>query len=92
MLIVVEHSAEEEVLQNLMKIEGVEEASLVLGEYDIHCRLRADSMGEIKEIVIKVRKLRIITSETLIVVEKPQRPRRPRNNRIRRLRHKQARH
>jgi len=65
-LIVVEHGADEEVLQNLTKIEGIEEPSLVLGEYDIHCKLRANNMKKFREIVAKVRKLRILTSETLI--------------------------
>ncbi len=37
MLIVVEHGAEHEVLDALMKFEGVIESSLVYGEFDIHC-------------------------------------------------------
>ena len=35
MLIVVEHGTDEEVLNELMKLEGVTEASLVYGEYDV---------------------------------------------------------
>ncbi len=92
MLIVVEHGAEQEVLQNLRKIEGIEEVSLVLGEYDIHCKLKADSVSEITEIVIKVRKLRILTSETLIALEESQRFRKLKNHKIRTLGHKRARH
>ena len=92
MLIVVEHGAEEEVLQNLRKIEGVEEASLVLGEYDIHCKLKADNVSKITDIVIKVRKLEILTSETLIALEKSQRYRKLANSKIRKLGHKRARH
>ena len=92
MLLVVEHGADEEVLQNLMKIEGIEEASLILGEYDIHCSLRVDSMSKMREIITEVRKLRILTSETLIVYKKAPRVRKLTNNRIRRMGHKRARH
>jgi DNA-binding Lrp family transcriptional regulator len=92
MLLVVEHGADEEVLQNLTKIEGIEEASLVLGEYDIHCKLRVESMKKMREILAKVRKLRIMTSETLVAYEKAPRVRKVTNRHIRKLGHKRARH
>ena len=92
MLLVVEHGADEEVLQNIVKIEGVEAASLVLGEYDIHCKLRVDTMKEMREILAKVRKLRIMTSETLVAYEKAPRVRRITNRHIRKLGHSRARH
>jgi len=92
MLLVVEHGADEEVLQNLMKIEGIEEASLVLGEYDIHCKLRVNSMKKIREAVAKIRKLRILTSETLIAYEKAPRVKRLTNRHVRKMGHKRARH
>ena len=92
MLLVVEHGADEEVLQNLMKIEGIKEASLVLGEYDVHLKLRVDSMSKLREIVAEVRKLRILTSETLIAYKKAPKVRRITNRHIRNLGHKRARH
>ena len=92
MLLVVEHGADEEVLQNLMKIEGIKEASLVLGEYDIHCKLRVSSMKKIREVVAKIRKLRILTSETLIAYEKAPRVKRITNRHVRKIGHKRARH
>ena len=92
MLLVVEHGADDEVLQNLMKIEGIEEASLVLGEYDVHCKLRVGSMSEVREVVAKVRKLRILTSETLVAYKKAPKVRRLTNHHIRRIGHKRARH
>jgi len=92
MLLVVEHGADDEVLQNLMKIEGIEEASLVLGEYDVHCKLRVDSMSKVREVVAKVRKLKILTSETLIAYKKTPKVKRLTNNNIRRMGHKRARH
>ena len=92
MLLVVEHGADEDILQDLTKIEGIAESSLVLGEYDIHCTLRVDSMKEMREVIAKVRKLRILTSETLIAYEKAPRVRKVTNNHIRKLQHKRARH
>ena len=92
MLLVVEHGADEEVLQNLTKIEGIEEASLVLGEYDIHCKLRVESMKKMRELLAKVRKLRILTSETLVTYEKAPRVRRITNSHIRKMGHTRARH
>jgi len=92
MLLVVEHGADEEVLQNLTKIEGVEEASLVLGEYDIHCKLRVDSMKEMREVLDRIRRLRILTSETLVAYEKAPRVKKVTNRHVRKLGHKRARH
>ena len=92
MLLVVEHGADEEVLQGLMEIDGIAEASLVLGEYDVHCKLRIDSMKKMREVIAKVRKLRILTSETLIAYEKAPRVKRITNSHIRKLGHKRARH
>ena len=93
MLIVVEHGAEHEVLDALMKFEGVVESSLVYGEFDIHCKLLVESMEELREVHDEVRKLRILTSETLIAYERaPRKKKRVRNHTIRKLGHKRARH
>ena len=92
MLLVVEHGADEEVLHDLTKIEGIAESSLVLGEYDIHCKLRVESMKKLRQILAKVRKLRILTSETLIAYEKAPRVRRVTNRHVRKMGHNRARH
>jgi DNA-binding Lrp family transcriptional regulator len=68
-LLVVDHGTDEEILRDLIKIEGITEASLVYGEFDIHCKIEVDTMDELKEVIKKIRKLRIITSETLIAYE-----------------------
>ena len=68
-LIVVDHGTDQEVLRDLIKIEGITEASLVYGEFDVHCKIKVDNMDELKEVITKIRKLRIITSETLIAYE-----------------------
>ena len=69
-LIVAEHGADDEVLKALMKIEGVAEASLVYGEFDIHCKIEVENMAKLKEVIAKIRKLKIITTETLIAYER----------------------
>ena len=93
MLIVVEHGAEHDVLADLMKFEGVVESSLVYGEFDIHCKLNVESMDKLKEALEKVRKLRILTSETLIAYERaPRKGRVLKNNHIRKLGYKRVRH
>ena len=92
MLLVVEHGADEEVLQELSEVDGIEESSLVLGEYDIHCKLKVDNMEKLRRILAKVRRLRILTSETLIAYKKGPRVKKVTNHHIRKLGHKRARH
>ncbi len=92
-MIVVEHGAEHWILEALMKFEGVEEASLVYGEFDIHVKVLVENMEKLREVHDKVRKLRILTSETLIAYERaPRKKRSVGNNHVRRLSHKRARH
>ena len=93
MLIVVEHGAEHEVLDALMKFEGVVESSLVYGEFDIHCKFLVESMEKLREVHDEVRKLRILTSETLIAYERaPRKGRVLKNSHVRKLGHKRVRH
>jgi DNA-binding Lrp family transcriptional regulator len=91
-LIVVEHGAEHDVLADLMKFDGVVEGSLVYGEFDILCKLVVESMEKLKEVHDKIRKLRILTSETIIAYERAQGKRSVKNHHIRKLGHKRARH
>ena len=69
-LITVEHGTDEEVLKDLIAIEGVTEASLVYGEFDIHCKIDVDTMAELRKVIVEIRKLRVITTETLIAYER----------------------
>ena len=92
-LIVVQHGAEHKVLEDLMIIDGVVEASLVYGEFDIHVKIVVKDMEKFREVHDKIRKLRILTSETLIAYERsPSRKRSVRNHHVRKLGHKRARH
>jgi DNA-binding Lrp family transcriptional regulator len=73
-LINTEIGSEADVLRDLKKVEGVEEAHAVYGVYDIIARVKADTMDKLKEIVTwKVRRLdKVRSTLTMIVVEEAQ--------------------
>ena len=60
-----------DVLKDLKKVEGVDEAFAVYGVYDIIARVRAESMDKLKEIVTwHIRRLdKVRTTLTMIAVE-----------------------
>jgi DNA-binding Lrp family transcriptional regulator len=70
-LINAEIGSEEEVLKELKKVEGVVEAFVVYGVYDVVAKIRADTMDRLKDIVTwHVRRLNKVRSTlTMIVVE-----------------------
>ncbi|HUK85339.1 MAG TPA: Lrp/AsnC ligand binding domain-containing protein [Candidatus Acidoferrum sp.] len=70
-LINVESGAEQEVVNDLKKIEGVEEAYFSYGVYDIITKIKADSMERLKDMVTqKVRAIgRVRSTLTLILME-----------------------
>lgn len=63
--------SETDVLEKVRGVNGVVEAFVVYGVYDIVAKLRAKTLGELKEIVLQcIRKRSSITSTlTLIVAE-----------------------
>jgi DNA-binding Lrp family transcriptional regulator len=63
--------SESDVLKEVKKVEGVEEASAVYGVYDIVARVKADAMDKLKEIVTwRIRKLdKVRSTLTMIIVE-----------------------
>lgn len=69
-LINTEIGAEEEVINELRKIENIKEAYVVYGVYDIIAKVEADSMDKLKEIVSwKVRRLdKVRSTLTMLVV------------------------
>ena len=76
-----------------MKFDGVVEGSLVYGEFDIHVKVLVENMEKLREVHDKIRKLRILTSETLIAYERaPRKGRTLKNNHVRKLGHKRVRH
>jgi DNA-binding Lrp family transcriptional regulator len=70
-LINVESGTEEEVVGELKKIDGIEEAYFSYGVYDIIAKIKADSMEKLKDMVTKkVRAISKVRSTlTLIMME-----------------------
>ena len=70
-LINVESGSEDEVLKELMKIEGVEESYFSYGVYDLIAKIKANTMENLKEMVTrKIRALSQVRSTlTLIIIE-----------------------
>jgi len=70
-LINTELGSEADVLKDLKKVEGVEEANAVYGVYDIVVRVKASTMDRLKEVVSrKIRRLdKIRSTLTMIEVE-----------------------
>jgi DNA-binding Lrp family transcriptional regulator len=70
-LINVESGSEDEVLKELKKMEGVEEAYFSYGVYDLITRIKADTMENLKDMVSrKIRTLNKVRSTlTLIMME-----------------------
>lgn len=70
-LINAEIGSEEEVLKAVQGIEGVEEAHIVYGVYDIVAKIKAESMNKLKDIVTwHIRRInKVRSSLTMIVVE-----------------------
>ena len=70
-LINVDSGSEEEVLGEIKKIEGVEEAYYSYGVYDVIIKVAADSMEKLRETVTqKVRTIdRVRSTLTLIMME-----------------------
>ena len=94
-LIVVEHGCEHQVLESIMKFDGVVEGSLVYGEFDIHVQILVEDLEKLREVHERIRKLKIITSETLIAYERALVKKGSvsvRNHHVRKLGHGRARH
>ena len=72
-LVNAEIGGEEEVLKEIKKVEGVEEAHTVYGVYDIIVKIKAETMDRLKEVVTwHIRRINKVRSTlTMIVVEGP---------------------
>jgi DNA-binding Lrp family transcriptional regulator len=70
-LINVESGSEDEVLKELMRIDGVEESYISYGVYDLIAKIKANTMETLKELVTrKIRALSKVRSTlTLIIID-----------------------
>jgi DNA-binding Lrp family transcriptional regulator len=70
-LINVESGSEDDVLKELKRVEGVEEAYFSYGVYDIITKVKADTMDKLKDLVTRrIRTLSKVRSTlTLIMME-----------------------
>jgi DNA-binding Lrp family transcriptional regulator len=70
-LINTEIGSEADVLKDLKKIEGIEEAYSVYGVYDIIAKIGAETMDKLKEIVTwRIRRLdKVRSTLTMIIIE-----------------------
>jgi len=64
-----ETGSEEKVLEELGKVEGVVEAYIVFGVYDVVAKIRADTMDNPKDIIAyRIRRLNKVRSTTTMLV------------------------
>ena len=69
LLINVDKGSESEVLGALKKIDAVEEAYMIYGVHDVVAKVKANTMGKLKEIVAwHVRRLDKVRSTTTMMV------------------------
>ncbi len=63
--------AEEEIMEELIKIDGVKEVHSVYGIYDFIIKVEADSLDELKNIITwKIRRLsKVKASVTMVVAQ-----------------------
>ena len=59
-----------EVLKEVKAVEGVEEAEMVYGVYDIVAKVKTETMDNLKQIItFKIRMLaNVLTTQTLLVI------------------------
>lgn len=60
-----------EVLEKVKAVEGVEEAQMVYGVYDIVAKVKVDTMDRLKQIITyQIRGLpKVLSTQTLLVVQ-----------------------
>ncbi len=70
-LLNVESGREDEVLGELRKVDGVQEAFVSYGEYDLVATVKADTMDALKDVItFRVRRIeRVKSTLTLILIE-----------------------
>lgn len=71
-MINVEPGTEDEVLSEMINIEGVKEAHIVFGIYDIIAKIEVESTDKLRELIVfHIRKLKVRGTQTVIVAAGP---------------------
>ena len=66
---------EEELIEELVKIEGVKEVNSVYGIYDFIVKVEADSLEELKSAITwKIRRLRKVRTSATMIVSQSKKP------------------
>ena len=73
--------SEKQVLRSLKRAEGVLEAFSVQGAYDIIFKVKADTFGNLKEIIARIKNTlpKMQNMETMLIVEHSERQSREKN-------------
>ncbi len=70
LLINVDKGSESEVLGALKKIDAMEEACMIYGVHDVVAKVKANTMGKLKEIVASLRRLdKVGSTITMMAIE-----------------------
>ena len=68
-LIISESGAERNVIENLLEIDGIGEAELVYGEYDIIARVSVGDISKLTDFIIeKIRPIKSIRRTSTLIV------------------------
>jgi DNA-binding Lrp family transcriptional regulator len=72
-LVNTELNSQDRVLENLKRVEGVEEAHALFGVYDLMLKIKANSIDRLKDITkLRIRQTDGVTSSlTLMLVDEP---------------------
>ena len=66
-LFVVEPGSENKVADKLLKSKGVKDVAIVYGEYDLIAKIEVDSMSDLQDFVIKIRKNSAVKRTTTMI-------------------------
>ena len=68
-LVISESGAERRIVDNLLDIDGVEEAELVYGEYDVIAKVSVDDISQLSDFILeKIRPISSIKRTSTLIV------------------------
>ena len=64
----VSSGSEREICKKIIEFDGVQEASIIYGEYDLISKIRAENLDELEELIERIRTIpSIVLTSTMIV-------------------------